>query len=65
MGKETGGQKVMNPTHVNGNDVAEIVFAPQQALVVDKFTNCEGLGRLAVFEGNQVQMLGKIIDYQV
>jgi elongation factor 1-alpha len=65
MGKETGGQKVMNPPYVKGNDVAEIVFEPMQPLVVDKFTNCEGLGRLAVFEGNQVQMLGKIIDYTV
>lgn len=63
MGKETGGQKVLNPLYIKGGDVAEIVFAPQQSLVVDKFTNCEGLGRLAVFEGNQVQMLGKIVDY--
>lgn len=65
MGKETGNQKVLNPLYIKGGDVAEIVFAPQQALVVDKFTNCEGLGRLAVFEGNQVQMLGKIVDYTI
>lgn len=65
MGKDTGNQKVTNPPHIKGGDVAEIVFAPQQAFVVDKFTNCEGLGRLAVFEGNQVQMIGKVIDYQV
>lgn len=65
MGKETGGQKVVNPPYVKGNDVAEIVFEPMQPIVVDKFSNTEGLGRIAIFEGNQVQMLGKIIDYTV
>lgn len=65
MGKETGGIKVANPPYVKGNDVAEIIFTPMQPMVVDKFINTEGLGRLAIFEGNQVQMLGKIIDYTV
>ena len=63
MGKETGNQKVANPPHMKGNDVAEVVFEPSKPFVVDKFSNCEGLGRIAIFEGNQVQMLGKIIDY--
>jgi elongation factor 1-alpha len=63
MGKETGNTKVPNPPYVKGNDVAEIVFEPMQPIVVDKFSNTEGLGRLAIFEGSQVQMLGKIVDY--
>lgn len=65
MGKETSNVKVAGPQYIKAGDVAEVVFAPQQPIVVDKFTNCEGLGRLAVFEGNQVVMLGKIVDYSV
>jgi elongation factor 1-alpha len=63
MGKETGNQKVVAPTHLKAGDVAELVFTPMQPIVVDKFSNTEGLGRIAIFEGNQVLMLGKIVDY--
>jgi len=33
-------------------------------LLVDTFKNCEGLGRIAVMEGNGVVMLGKITEVQ-
>lgn len=62
MGKDTGGQKVENPTEIKTGDAAEVVFEPAQPFVVDKFSNCEGLGRLAVMEGNGVVMLGKVTD---
>jgi len=68
MGKETAGKKVENPEEgeqtvksLKSNEMAEIVFKPIQPLVVDVFTNCEGLSRLAVMEGNGVVMLGKCV----
>jgi len=44
--------------------MAEIVFQPQQPFVVDKFTVCEGLGRIAIMEGASVVMLGKVVDVE-
>ncbi len=64
MGKETGMKKVENPLFVKANEMAELVFEPQQPFVVDKFTNSEGLGRLAILEGQQVVMLGKVVDVE-
>jgi elongation factor 1-alpha len=61
VGKETGGKKVENPPHLKANEMAEIVFEPQHPFVVDSFTNCEGLGRVAIMEGASVVMLGKVI----
>merc|ERR1711990_1376976 len=51
MGKETGGQKA--------GEMGACVFEPQQPFVVDSFKVCEGLGRVAIMEGNSVVMLGK------
>jgi elongation factor 1-alpha len=64
MGKETGMKKVDAPNAVKANEMAEIVFEPQQPFVVDLFKNCEGLGRLAIFEGNSVVMLGKVTEVE-
>jgi len=60
ISKETGGSKAENPPCLKANDIAQCVFAPQQAFVVDTFKNCEGLGRVAIMEGNSVVMLGKV-----
>jgi len=60
IGKETGGKKVEGPVCLKANEMAEIVFEPQQPFVVDTFTNCEGLGRIAIMEGASVVMLGKV-----
>merc|ERR1712000_421821 len=60
IGKETGGAKMENPPHLKANEVAQVAFEPQQPFVVDTFKNCEGLGRIAIMEGNTVVMLGKI-----
>merc|ERR1719326_2224374 len=62
MGKETGGKKMEEPHCLKANEMAEVVFAPQQPLVVDSFKNCEGLSRVAIMEGNGVVMLGKVIS---
>jgi elongation factor 1-alpha len=60
MGKETGGKKMESPHSLKSNEVAEVVFAPQQPLVVDSFKNCEGLSRIAFLDGNSAVMLGKV-----
>jgi len=59
IGKMTGGQKAADPAFLKANEVAECVFEPQQPFVVDSFKSCEGLGRVAIMEGNGVVMLGK------
>jgi len=62
IGKETGNKKAENPVSLKANEMAEVVFAPQQPFVVDSFKNCEGLGRVAIMEGNSVVMLGKTVS---
>jgi elongation factor 1-alpha len=64
IGKETGGQKAENPTGLKSNEMAQIVMEPQQPFVVDSFKSCEGLGRVAIMEGNSVVMLGKVTKVQ-
>jgi elongation factor 1-alpha len=61
MGKSTGGQKVDDPPFVKANEMAFIKFVPAQPFVCDNFKNCEGLGRIAIMEGNGVVMLGKVM----
>jgi len=61
IGKETGGQKAANPPHLKANEMAEVVFEPQQPFVAEGFKTCEGLGRVAIMEGASVVMLGKAI----
>jgi len=64
MGKSTGKQKVDDPPHVKAGDMAEIVFAPTQNFVVEAFAHCEGLGRIAIMEGNTVVMLGRVVGVE-
>jgi len=59
MGKETGGQKAESPADIKAGEMGCCTFEPQQAFVVDSFKVCEGLGRVAIMEGNSVVMLGK------
>jgi len=61
LGKETGNKKAENPISLKAGDMGEVVFEPQQPFVVETFKNCEGLGRVAIMEGSQVVMLGKIV----
>ena len=64
MGKETGGKKLENPVCIKANEMGEIVFEAKMPFVVDKFQDCEGLGRVAIMEGKGVIMLGKVIDVE-
>jgi len=49
-----------NPHSLKSNEMAQVVFQPQQPLVVDSFKNCEGLSRIAFLDGNTAVMLGKV-----
>jgi len=62
VSKETGGKKAPEPANIKANEMAEVVFAPQQPFVVDSFKTCEGLGRIAIMEGATVVMLGKVVE---
>jgi len=62
LSKETGNKKAPDPANIKANEMAEVVFQPQQPFVVDSFKNCEGLGRIAIMEGATVVMLGKVIE---
>jgi len=63
--KESGGIiKTDNPPFLKSNEMGEVVFEPQQSIIVDTFKNCEGLGRVAIMEGSQVVMLGKIVKVE-
>jgi len=62
ISKETGNKKAPDPANIKANEMAEVVFQPQQPFVVDSFKNCEGLGRIAIMEGATVVMLGKVVD---
>jgi len=59
IGKKTGGQKLDNPPFLEANEMAEVVFEPQQPFCAEGFKSCEGLGRVAIMEGASVVMLGK------
>jgi elongation factor 1-alpha len=61
IGKETGGAKAPDPVSLKANEMAEIVFEPQQPFVCEGFKSCEGLGRVAILEGASVVMLGKCV----
>ena len=61
MGKETGGKKLDEPVSLKANEMAEVEFTPLQPFVLDTFKNCEGLGRVAIMEGNGVVMLLSLI----
>jgi elongation factor 1-alpha len=62
VSKETGGKKAPEPANIKANEMAEVVFVPQQPFVVDSFKSCEGLGRIAIMEGATVVMLGKVVE---
>jgi elongation factor 1-alpha len=64
IGKETGGKKAPSPPFLKANEMAQVIFEPCQDFVVDTFKNCEGLGRVAIMEGANVVMLGKIVKVE-
>ena len=61
IGKETGGERANDPYCLKSNESAEVVFVPQQPLVVD---SSEGLSRITFLEGNTTVMCGKVHSWK-
>jgi elongation factor 1-alpha len=61
MGKETGGKKAEDPFSLKSNEMAEVVFAPTQPMIVDTNESCDGLSRIAFMDGNAACILGKVV----
>ena len=62
MGKKTGNEKLENPDFIERGESAEIEFEPQQLIYLESFEQCQGLGRIAVMDSNQLVMLGKVMS---
>ena len=62
MGKKTGNEKIDNPEFLERGESAEIEFIPQQPIYLESFDSCQGLGRIAVMDSNQLVMLGKVVS---
>jgi len=60
MGKKTGNEKLEDPPFLERGESAEIEFVPQQPIYLEDFDSCQGLGRIAVMDSNQLVMLGKV-----
>ena len=64
MGKKTGNQKVDNPPFLEMGESAEVEFIPQQPIYLESFDKCDGLGRVAIMDSNQLVMLGKVMSVE-
>ncbi len=64
ISKKTGDQKLENPPFLERAEQAEIVFEPQQPIYIEDFEKCEGLGRIAVMDSNNLVMLGKVMSVE-
>ena len=62
MSKKTGNEKQDKPMFLEQGDSAEVEFIPQQPIYLESFESCQGLGRIAVMDSNQLVMLGKIMS---
>lgn len=62
LSKKTGDQKLESPPFLERGEQAEIEFTPQQPIYLESFDKCEGLGRIAVMDSNQLVMLGKVVS---
>jgi len=51
--------KEPDPVFIKSGEMGLVDFEPSQPFVVEGFKKCEGLGRVAIMEGNSVVMLGK------
>lgn len=65
-GKKTGNEKLESPPFLEKGEQAEIEFEPQQPIYLEAFDSCQGLGRIAVMDSNQLVMLGKVssVEYK-
>jgi len=59
-----GNDKIENPDFIERGDQAEVIFEPLQPFYCETFETCQGLGRVAVMDSNQLVMLGKTIEVE-
>ena len=64
MGKKTGNQQLDNPPFLEMGESAEVEFIPQQPIYLESFDTCQGLGRIAIMDSNQLVMLGKVMSVE-
>lgn len=62
--KLSGKTKIPNPHSIKSGEAAELVFEPAKPLVVERFKDCQGMGRAAILEGNSVIMICKVVDVE-
>ena len=60
--KKTGNEKQESPQYLERGESAEVEFIPKQAIYLESFDKCQGLGRIAVMDSNNLVMLGKVIS---
>ena len=61
---KTGNEKMENPPFLEKGEQAEVVFEPIQPFYCETYDSCQGLGRVAVMDSNQLVMLGKVLDVE-
>ena len=60
--KKTGNEKQEGPQFLERGESAEVEFVPQQPIYLESFDKCQGLGRIAVMDSNNLVMLGKVMS---
>ena len=61
---KTGNEKINEPPFLERGEQAEVIFEPIQPFYCETFEQCQGLGRVAVMDSNQLVMLGKVIEVE-
>lgn len=64
ISKETGKERVEEPPYIKVGDTCELVMEPQQAFVVEEYSKSDGLSRVALMDGGNVVMIGKVIKVE-
>ena len=64
IGKKTGDVKLDNPLFLEMGESAEVEFIPKQPIYMESFDQCQGLGRVAIMDSNQLVMLGKVMSVE-
>ena len=64
MSKKTGTEKIPNPPFLEKGEQAEVTFEPNAPMFIESFKSCQGLGRIAVMDSNNLVMLGKVMSVE-
>ena len=61
---KTGNEKMNDPPFLEKGEQAEVIFEPIQPFYCETYESCQGLGRVAVMDSNQLVMLGKVLEVE-